>query len=56
MDEFESYAQKIRDNKDLSLDNDQKSKVYGLFKQAKEGDNTAAQPGMLSGFETKGKW
>ena len=56
MEEFEAYAQKIRDNKDLSLDNDQKGKVYGLFKQAKEGDNSVDKPGMLSGFEARGKW
>ena len=56
MDQFEEYAQKIRDRKDLNLDNDQKGTIYGLFKQAKEGDNTAAKPGMLSGFEAKGKW
>ena len=55
MSDFETYAQKIRDAKP-NLDNDQKSTVYGLFKQAKEGDNTAAEPGMLSGFEAKGKW
>ena len=55
MSEFETYAQKIRDQKP-NLDNDQKSQVYGLFKQGKEGNNSAAKPGMLSGFEAKGKW
>ena len=55
MSDFETYAQKIRDAKP-NLDNDQKAQVYGLFKQAKEGDNTADKPGMLSGFEAKGKW
>ena len=38
------------------MDNDQKGKVYGLFKQAKEGDNTNDKPGMMSGFEASGKW
>ena len=56
MSDFDTYAQKIREAKDLSLDNDQKAKVYGLFKQGKEGDNTADKPGMLSGFEARGKW
>ena len=55
MDQFEEYAQKIRDAKP-NLDNDQKASVYGLFKQAKEGDNAADKPGMMSGFEAKGKW
>ena len=55
MDQFEEYAQKIRDAKP-NLDNEQKGQVYGLFKQAKEGDNTASKPGMMSGFEARGKW
>ncbi len=55
MEEFEAYAQKMRDAKP-DLSNDQKGEVYGLFKQAKEGDNTAEKPGMLSGFEARGKW
>ena len=38
------------------MDNTQKGKVYGLFKQAKEGDNSASKPGMMSGFEARGKW
>ena len=53
--DFDTYAQKIRDAKP-NLSNDQKSQVYGLFKQAKEGDNTADKPGMMSGFEARGKW
>ena len=54
-DEFETYAQKVRDQKPTVSD-DQKKEVYGLFKQAKEGDNTAEKPGMMSGFEARGKW
>ena len=55
MDEFETYAQKIRDAKP-NLSNDQQGEVYGLFKQAKEGDNTAEKPGMLAGPTARGKW
>ena len=55
MSDFETYAQKIRDAKP-NLDNDQKAQVYGLFKQGKEGDNAAEKPGMMSGFEARGKW
>mmetsp|Transcript_8142 Transcript_8142/g.13668 ORF Transcript_8142/g.13668 Transcript_8142/m.13668 type:complete len:84 (-) Transcript_8142:80-331(-) len=55
MSDFETYAQKIRDAKP-ELSNEQKSEVYGLFKQAKEGDNSVEKPGMLSGFEARGKW
>ena len=55
MSEFETYAQKIRDAKP-ELSNEQKAEVYGLFKQGKEGDNSVDKPGMLSGFEARGKW
>ncbi len=31
--------------------------MYGLFKQAKMGDNTVeARPGIMSGLEAGGKW
>ena len=53
--EFETYAQKLRDQKP-SLSNEQLQQVYGLFKQAKEGDNSVDKPGILSGFEARGKW
>ena len=59
MDEFDAYAAKIADggkNKTLNLNNDQKGQIYGLFKQAKMGDNSASKPGMMSGFEARGKW
>jgi len=55
MSTFEEVAQAIRDQKP-ELTNEQKSEIYGLFKQATNGDNTAAQPGLLSGFEARGKW
>ena len=38
------------------MDNTQKGEVYGLFKQGKEGDNSVDKPGMMSGFEARGKW
>ena len=53
--DFETYAQKIRDAKP-NLSNEQKALVYGLFKQGKEGDQTVSKPGLLSGFEARGKW
>ena len=55
MEEFEAYAQKMRDSKP-DVNAPDMDKVYGLFKQAKLGDNPADKPGMLSGFETKAKW
>ncbi|KAA0152365.1 hypothetical protein FNF27_01663 [Cafeteria roenbergensis] len=36
--------------------NERKLRLYGLFKQATEGDNTAAKPGMLSTYEATYKW
>ena len=35
---------------------EQKKEVYGLFKQGSNGDNTAEKPGLMSGFEARGKW
>ena len=55
MADFEAVAQKLRDQKP-DLSNEQKSEIYGLFKQASNGDNTAEKPGLLSGFEARGKW
>lgn len=55
MSDFDAVAQKLRDQKP-NLSDDQKKEVYGLFKQATAGDNTAEKPGMLSGFEARGKW
>ena len=54
-EEFETYAQKLRDQKP-ALDNDQKGEIYGLFKQAKFGDNSVEKPGLMSGMEARGKW
>ena len=55
MADFEAVAQKLRDQKP-DLSNEQKSEIYGLFKQGSCGDNTADKPGLLSGFEARGKW
>ena len=38
------------------MNNDQKSEIYGLFKQGSNGDNSVDKPGMMSGFEARGKW
>mmetsp|Transcript_71659 Transcript_71659/g.133979 ORF Transcript_71659/g.133979 Transcript_71659/m.133979 type:complete len:94 (+) Transcript_71659:84-365(+) len=38
-----------------SATNEDKLKLYGLYKQAKEGDNTAAQPWAIQ-LEAKAKW
>ena len=55
MSDFEGVAQKLRDQKP-DLSNEQKSEVYSLFKQGSIGDNTVEKPGMMSGFEARGKW
>lgn len=36
--------------------NDEKLKIYGLFKQATVGNNTKPEPGMFSGLKTRAKW
>ena len=53
--EFETYAEKIK-TAGLTLSNEQKGKLYGLYKQATMGDNSVDKPGLLSGFEARGKW
>ena len=55
MADFEGVAQKLRDQKP-DLSNEQKQEIYGLFKQGSLGDNTADKPGIMSGFEARGKW
>ena len=55
MTDFDTVAQKLRDQKP-ALSDDQKKEVYGLFKQGSVGDNTAEKPGLMSGFEARGKW
>jgi diazepam-binding inhibitor (GABA receptor modulating acyl-CoA-binding protein) len=54
-DQFDAVAQALRDKKP-NLSDDQKKEVYGLFKQATCGDQTVDKPGLLSGFEARGKW
>jgi diazepam-binding inhibitor (GABA receptor modulating acyl-CoA-binding protein) len=55
MADFDALAQKMRDTKP-ALSDAQKTEVYGLFKQASNGDNTVDKPGLMSGFEARGKW
>ena len=50
---FESAAESASSLQKLS--NDTKLKIYSLYKQAIEGDNTRKQPGMFD-FEGKAKW
>src|SRR5437016_810760 len=53
---FESAKAWIDSNKQtLSLSQDDQAKLYGLFKQATSGDNTAAEPWMWQLVE-HGKW
>jgi acyl-CoA-binding protein len=49
MADFDAVAQKMRDEKP-ALSEEQKKEVYRLFKQGSNGDNTAAKPGIMSGF------
>ncbi|KAF9895670.1 Acyl-CoA-binding domain-containing protein 1, partial [Lobosporangium transversale] len=49
--EFEAAAARVK-TLTTSPDNDTLLKLYGLYKQATEGDNTTTRPGM---FDIKGK-
>ncbi|KAI9505252.1 hypothetical protein GGI25_002177 [Coemansia spiralis] len=51
---FQKHAEKVTTLK-TTPDNDTKLKLYGLFKQAKDGDNETPQPGFLD-FVGKKKW
>jgi len=55
MSDFDTYAQKMR-TATITMNNDGKLRMYGLFKQATVGDQTASKPGMLSGLEARAKW
>ncbi|CAO3631053.1 unnamed protein product [Cunninghamella blakesleeana] len=49
--EFETAANEVKALK-KTPSNDKLLELYGLFKQAKEGDNTTTRPGV---FDPKGK-
>ena len=55
MADFDAVAQKLREAQP-SLSDEQKKEVYGLFKQATCGDINVEKPGLMSGFEARGKW
>ena len=54
MADFEDVAQKLRDQKP-ALSDEQKTEVYGLYKQGLNGDNSAAAPYAIQ-LEAKAKW
>jgi diazepam-binding inhibitor (GABA receptor modulating acyl-CoA-binding protein) len=53
---FEEVSEKIKTyGKDKNLTNDDLLELYGLFKQAKEGDVNTSQPYRIQ-FEARAKW
>ena len=44
---FQEASEHMRTNKSLDLTNDQKGKVYGLYKQATKGKITSSRPSMF---------
>jgi len=53
---FEEVSEKIKTyGKDQNLTNDDLLELYGLFKQAKEGDVNTSQPYRVQ-FEARAKW
>lgn len=52
-EQFEAAAEKVKGFNDVS--NDEKLQLYGLYKQAKEGDVTGDRPGMFNPTG-KAKW
>lgn len=54
--EFTAIADRIKaKGKELGVSNDDALKLYGLFKQAQEGDNKNEQPSFYQ-LEAKAKW
>ena len=54
--DIDTYADMLRDNQP-TLSNEQKTLLYGLIRQAKEGDNTvASKPSAVNGFEAGTNW
>jgi diazepam-binding inhibitor (GABA receptor modulating acyl-CoA-binding protein) len=53
---FEEVSEKIKTiGKDQNLSNDNLLELYGLFKQAKEGDVNTSQPWAIQ-LEARAKW
>jgi diazepam-binding inhibitor (GABA receptor modulating acyl-CoA-binding protein) len=52
--DFKRAQKRVWDLKTCS--NDNKLKIYGLYKQATEGDTNTKQPGMFSGLKARMKW
>lgn len=55
---FKATAEKIRNSKPVpgkEKSNEEKLKIYGLYKQATEGDVKGEQPYMIQ-FEARSKW
>ena len=53
-EDFERAQKRVWELKQCS--NDEKLKIYGLFKQAMVGDINTSEPGMFSGLKTRAKW
>ena len=54
MNKFEEYSEKVK-NLAGNPTNEEKLLVYGLYKQAIEGDNTKDEPWSIQ-IEAKAKW
>lgn len=54
---FQACVQRVRDTpaSAVKLSDGQRLELYGLFKQATEGDNGGKQPGLLD-FVGRSKW
>lgn len=53
-EDFQRAQKRVWELKTCS--NDNKLKLYGLFKQATIGNNTTSEPGLFSSLKSKAKW
>ena len=52
---FAACVQRVRVSPQVKLADEQRLRLYGLYKQATEGDNSSKPPGLLD-FVGRSKW
>eukprot|EP01138_Halocafeteria_seosinensis_P001673 gb/GECG01001714.1/.p1 GENE.gb/GECG01001714.1/~~gb/GECG01001714.1/.p1 ORF type:complete len:343 (+),score=60.05 gb/GECG01001714.1/:1-1029(+) len=51
-----AYVKSLPEDPDEQVSNETKLRLYGLYKQATEGDNTQPKPSIFAGFAARAKW
>lgn len=56
MDEVKEYAQKLQKNKPEYIEPETRKRLYGLYKQAEEGNNNENKPSQKAKQYEKWMW